>query len=259
VVAYAVLFVRGHPDLPVRAGSLAKLDPAMLLGLARVGTPYCLIGMLFSGVYLWYAHLATSFGDASLAVLGIGNRLESITYLTADGFAVAASTFVGQNLGARDSHRAEKGAWWAVSIMSAIGAALGLLFLLLPGPLLSIFTRDAEVIRLGIPYIRILAICQLFTGLEGAVGGGFAGAGNTVPPMIVHAAFALLRVPLAMWAVFDLGMGVTGIAWTMSLTCVFRGAILALWFRRGKWKMKALPVSMRPLPPAEEPEPTIVA
>ena len=45
----------------------------------------------------------------------------------------------------------------------------------------------------------------------------------------------------------------------MSLTCVVRGVILALWFRRGKWKEKMLPGSLRPLPPAEEPEPTIVA
>ena len=255
VVVYGILLARRHPDLPFNARSLARPDPATLASLVRVGAPYCAIGTLFSIVYLWYSHVLAPFGDAAIAVLGIGNRLESITYLTADGFAVATSTFVGQNLGAGNARRAERGAWRAVRIMSAIGAGLGLVFLIVPDPLLSAFTRDPEVLRIGVAYLRILSICQIFTGLEGAIGGGFAGAGNTVPPMIVHVFFGIVRIPLATWAVFGLGLGLYGVAWTMSLTCILRGIVLALWFRRGRWKEQKLH-GVRPLPPSEEPEPT---
>lgn len=256
VVAYFVLAVRRHPDLPIRAASLRRPDPAMLVSLVRVGAPYCAVGAIFSAVYLWYAHLASSFGEAALAILGLGNRLESITYLTADGFAVATSTFVGQNLGAGNPARAERGAWRAVWIMSGIGAVMGLVFLAVPELLLGIFTHDAAAIQTGATYLRILAICQIVTGLEGVIGGGFAGAGNTVPPMVVHVAFAIARIPLASWAVFGLGLGLFGVAWTMSLTCIVRGFILGWWFRRGAWKTMELPGSLRPLPPSEEPEPT---
>jgi len=230
----------------------------MLGSLARVGVPYCLIGMLYSVVYLFYAKIAAHFGDAALAILGIGNRLESITYLTAEGFAVATSTFVGQNLGARNPARAEEGAWRATWIMSALGAGIGVLFLVAPELLLRCFTADAAAIELGIPYLRILAICQIFTGLEGAVGGGFVGAGDTVPPMLIHVGFALVRFPLAAWASWGLGLGIYGIAWTMSLTCILRGVLLAFWFRRGRWKTKSLPGSLRPFPSPEEPETTMI-
>lgn len=253
VVVYIILALRRHPDLPVRTASLARFDLAMLKALTVVGAPYCAVGILYSAVYLWYAHLASFFGEASLAIIGLGNRLESITYLTADGFAVAASTFVGQNLGAGDPRRAENGAWYAVAIMSGIGAAIGVIFFVIPSQLLSLFTSDTEALRIGVSYVRILAICQIFTGLEGAIGGGFAGAGNTLPPMIVHVAFGLVRLPLAAWAVHDLELGVNGIAWTMSLTCILRGIVLALWFRRGTWKDTKLPGAQRPLPPPEEP------
>ena len=74
--------------------------------------------------------------------------------------------------------------------------------------------------------------------------------------MLVHVAFAVARVPLASWAVRRLGLGLFGIAWTMSLTCIVRGCILAWWFRLGRWKSTELAGAMRPLPPAEEPEPT---
>lgn len=258
VAAYAVLLLRRHPDLPISGPSLRRLDGAMLGSLARVGVPYCLIGMLYSIVYLFYAKIAAHSGDAALAILGIGNRLESITYLTAEGFAVATSTFVGQNLGAKNPARAEQGAWRAMRIMSALGAVIGLAFLVAPGLLLRCFTSDPEALALGVPYLRILAICQIFTGLEGAVGGGFVGAGDTVPPMLIHVGFALVRFPLGAWAGLQLGYGIYGIAWTMSLTCILRGVLLAFWFRRGKWKAKKLPGSLRPFPSPEEPETTMI-
>lgn len=256
VAVYATLIIRRHPDFPLRVASLTRLDGSMLASLVAVGLPYCAIGILYSTVYLWYAHLASAFGENSLAILGVGNRLESITYLSADGFAVAASTFVGQNLGAGNPIRAERGAWRAVRIMSAVGGVLGLVFLVLPEALLGVFVSDPEAIRIGVPYMRILAICQVFTGLEGAVGGGFAGAGNTLPPMLIHGGFALGRIPLAWWACFGLGFDLLGIAWTMSLTCIVRGFILAWWFRRGNWKRTKLPGALHPLPPSEDPEPT---
>ena len=253
-VAYVWLALGRHPDLPLETASLRRIDLAMMAALARVGAPYAAIGVLFSVVYLYYAHLASAFGAAPLAVLGIGNRLESITYLTAEGFAVATATFVGQNLGAGAAARAERGAWRAIGYMGIVGVGLSILFIALPGPLLGLFTRDAEAIRIGIPYLRVLGLCQFFTAIEGVVGGGFAGSGDTVPPMAVHVSFALVRLPLAWWAVRVLGMGLMGIAWTMSLTCIIRGAILAGWFRRGTWKSRRLPGTASTLPAAEAPD-----
>jgi len=136
---------------------------------------------------------------------------------------------------------------------------LGVLFLVAPALLLRCFTSDPTALELGVPYLRILAICQIFTGLEGAVGGGFVGAGDTVPPMVIHVAFALIRFPLAAWAGLHLNYGIYGVAWTMSLTCILRGVLLALWFRRGRWKTKMLPGSLRPFPSPEEPETTMIA
>ena len=241
-------------DLPVDRASLRRPDLRAIRDIARVGAPYFFVGALFSAVYLYYAHLAGAFGAAAIAVLGIGNRIESITYLSADGFAVAASVFVGQNLGAGDPDRAERGAWRAAWIMSAAAALMGLVLLAIPEPFVAIFTRDPEALALGVSWLRVLAACQVFTGLEGVIGGGFAGAGDTIPPTIIHVVFAILRVPLAWWAVMGLGMGPMGIVWTMTLTCIARGIIVALWFRRGAWKTKRLSPAPAPLPAAEGPD-----
>jgi putative MATE family efflux protein len=241
VAAYAGLALCRHPDLPIHLPSLGRPDGRMLSSLARVGAPYAAVSSLFSLVYLFYAHLAARDGAAAVAVIGIGNRLESITYLTADGFAVAAATFVGQNLGAGNATRAERGAWRAMGAMAGFGLAMTAVMLALPRELLSVFTEDPRVIELGVPYVRVVGLCQLFTAVEGVIGGAFAGAGDTVPPMTVHVGFALARIPLAAWAVGGLGLGIMGVAWTMSVTCMIRGVVLALWFRRGRWKHRLLP------------------
>lgn len=248
---FLVVALRRHPDLPIDTVSLRRPDMHEIASLARIGAPYFGVGALFSLVYLWYAHVASAFGAAALAILGIGNRLESITYLSADGFAVAASTFVGQNLGAKNPARAERGAWHAAGLMSAAAVVVGLAMFAFPLPLVGLFTRDPEVLLLAVPWMRVLALCQVFTALEGVIGGGFAGAGDTMPPMIVHVAVAIARVPLASAAAFGLGLGPMGIAWTMTLTCIVRACILAWWFRRGRWKSMELPGEKARLPAPE--------
>src|SRR5262249_17744702 len=146
--------------------------------LVRVGAPYCLVVSMFSIVYLCFSHVAARFGSSALAVLGIGNRLESICYLSADGFAAAAAAMVGQNLGAGRPARAARSAWTAVGMMAACGGALMLLFLAAPAPLFAIFTRDPEVIARGTTYLRILALCQIATGAEGALAGACSGSAH---------------------------------------------------------------------------------
>jgi putative MATE family efflux protein len=247
---------RGHPDMPLSREALRRPRFRGMLELARVGAPHAAIGALFSVVYLGYARIAGMQGAAALAVLGVGNRLESVTYLTADGFGVASASFVGQNLGAGDPRRAERGAWQAAGLMAGIGAVVMGVMLLVPEALLRPFTSDPAALALGVGYVRALALCQVFTAVEGALGGAFAGAGDTVPPMIIHVSFAVVRIPLALLAQDALG-GLMAVAWTMTATCVVRGALMALWFRRGAWKRRELRgFEADPLPSPEAPDVT---
>ncbi len=234
VTAFARVVLGGR-RLPFDRAALGRVDWPTIGSLARVGVPYCVVFSLFSVVYLGFSSFAAAFGSAALAVVGITNRLESLCYLTADGFAAAAATMVGQNLGARRPSRAAAAAWTAVGSMGIVAAALMLLFLVVPAPLLGLFTRDPEVIGLAVPYLRIVALCQIATGVEGVLSGAFAGAGDTVPPLVIHVAVSMVRLPLAWLAAVRWGMGINGIAWTITLTCLLRATIVAGWFLRGRW------------------------
>jgi putative MATE family efflux protein len=234
------LALRGYSSYPFDRRSLRRLDWPVLVEQFRIGAPFSLVGILFSVNYLLFARLAAPFGDAAIALIGIGNRLESITYLGADGFGAAAATMVGQNLGAGRPARAARSAWIAAGIMSAGGAVMMLAMLLFPGPLLSLFTADPGVLALGGSYLRILALCQVATGCEGVLSLAFAGAGDTLPPMIIHIIFGVLRPLAAAMLIGAWGLGLSGIVITITLSCVARAAIITLLFLRGGWATRTV-------------------
>jgi putative MATE family efflux protein len=253
--ALIVLAFRGHAGLPFQVRSLLRPEPATMLAQARIGAPYSLVGILFSVNYILFAAVAARFGDAAIAVVGISNRLESITYLGADGFAVAAATLVGQNLGAGRPARAERATWIASGLMGTAAAILTVLFLLFPRALFGVFTGEGEVVSIGVSYLRILALCQVATALEGVIGGAFVGAGDTVPPMVIHLVFAIVRPVMAIGLAVGTGLGMNGIALTITATCIVRAMVLVVIFRRGRWKDKGLPGDHPSiLPPEDAPD-----
>lgn len=210
-------------------------DRALVLSIVRVGAPPAFAGALFSVVYLFLSAFAARMGTVTVAALGIGNRLESLTFLTAGGFEVAASTLVGQALGAGIPRRAERSAWTAAGLMACCATLIGVAMLLASRPLASLFTDDPEVVEETVRFLRILAPCQIFMGIEIPLMGAFTGAGNTMPPTLISVPISILRIPMAWVLSQTLGWGPAGIWWTVSTTCCLRGALMAWWFRRNRW------------------------
>ena len=247
VAWFATLALRRHPAFPLDLGGLRRFDAAYAFGLGRIGVPYALIGILFSAVYLYFAHVAARFGTAAVAAVGVSNRIESVTYLVAAGFGLACETIVGQNLGAGKPGRAERAAWMSSGLMGAFGTVVMIAMLAFPEALIALFTSDPEVVRVGVPYVRLLALSQAFTGVELVLNGAFSGAGDTVPPMAISTSMSLLRFPLAWYCAVTLGAGLVGLGIMITVTCALRTLILAAWFRRGAWRTKAtLPAEAPP-------------
>jgi putative MATE family efflux protein len=237
-LVYVRLVIGRHHDLPFDLASLGRLDWRRIAAIAGVGAPYALVVIGFAAVYLSLSHQAAAMGVLAVAVVGITNRLESLCYIPSDGFAAAAATVVGQNLGAGKPQRAERGAWSAVAGMTLVSLPLSAAMLLAPEVLLGVFTNDPALVARGVDYVRIMGLCQLAVGVEGTLIGGFTGAGYTVPPFLVHVVFSSARIPLG-W-IFAEHWGLEGIAIMLSGTCVLRAAIIAFWFRRRTWQRAAM-------------------
>lgn len=235
VILYAIHFHRNRARFPGIPRHFRRIDPRTMLRLLMIGLPISVNTVLFSVVYLFLSKEAASIGTGPLAALGVGNRIESISYLTASSLSVAAATMVGQNLGAMQRDRARSTARVAAWLGMAVCTFWGVIFFAFAGPILSIFSSDPGVIGPGRDFLRILALCQSFMGLEIALSGVFQGAGYTLLPMGISSLISILRIPLATAACRTLGYGFIGIGWVVSLTCVIRTAVMLVIWRAGRW------------------------
>jgi len=153
------------------------------------------------------------------------------------GSSDAATTLVGQNLGAGRPDRAERSGWlctWqGLAIMSAMSA---LFYLFAPG-IAGLFTQDAWVAALVTSYLRINAIGEPFLAFSIVLGGALQGAGDTrFAALVSILTMWLLRLPLTHWLCLTLGLGASAAWWVMAATTAVQGLLIAWWFRRGQWK-----------------------
>ena len=205
-----------------------KLRGQDILQVVKIGLPTAVQSMIFSGISMVVARLIAGWGDAAVAVQKVGSQIESISWMTADGFAAAINAFIGQNYGAGNRERVRKGFYTSSVIVVIWGVFTTLMLTVFPEPLFRIFITEADVIPMGVEYLRILGYSQLFMCLEIATEGAFAGLGKTLPPSIVSILFTSIRIPMVM--LLGSKWGLSGVWWSLTISSILKGIILTVWF-----------------------------
>ena len=226
---------------PLPRGPLPLLDLSMGRRLARVGLPVAGTGVVFVAIYFLLSRVVTDAGgDAAEAGLGVGLRGEQVAFVLGSGFAAAASSLVGRRLGAGLPDLAARSAWRSTLLCAALCAAWSLALLAFGRPIASLFLDAGAARDHAVAYFTIVSWCLVPQCFEVVLDGAFAGAGLTLPPMVISILISAVRIPLARWAAFDGGLGVAGIWWTIAATAALRGVVVAVWFARGTWKTRSV-------------------
>lgn len=208
----------------------------VLWAIVKVGAPAAATGVAFSAIYVALTRITTQFGTPALAALGLGFRLESVVYVVSVGMGAAVAAIVGQSIGAGDIARAKRAGWYATGIVSAFGFVMATVSFFFAEEFVSIFSTDPDVVREAALYLRIAAFSQCFLGAEVVLESAMGGAGWTFVPMLVSTAITLLRLPVGAWAAQQ--WGTTGLWWTLALTAAARGAVMAVLWGWGRWKLQ---------------------
>ncbi len=213
-------------------------DREMAWRILRVGLPASLDQLIFRLGMLVWVRMVASLGTVAYAAHQIALNGESISFMPGWGFAMAATTLVGQGLGAGDHVRAEKDAMFCFGIAAAFMSVMGIIFVVAAPQIIGLFTSEAEVVAMGSTPLRLIGVVQPLLAAMMVFSGGLRGAGDTLTPMLVNgAAIWLLRVPLTLLATSWLGWGLTGVWLVMALDLTVRGVVLFWQFRGGRWKM----------------------
>jgi putative MATE family efflux protein len=205
-----------------------QLHKEYLRTMLRISLPVALQNGLFTIISMFVARIVAMYGTSAIAVQKVGTQIEAISYMTAQGFGSALSAFIGQNYGAKRNDRVIEGFKVATRIMTYIGILTSLILFFGAEPLFKIFINEEPTTSMGVDYLRIISISQLFMCIEITLTGGMSGLGRTMTPALIGVTFNAARIPLAyLLSTFTL-LGINGIWWTISGSSIVKGVALVL-------------------------------
>ena len=211
------------------------LDLARLRRLFWLGFPAAGQAVFEVGVFSAATALAARVSANALAAHQIALNLAAFTFMIPLGVASAAAVRVGQAIGRRDPRAAATAGWTAIAIGVGFMATAALVFLVMPRPLIRMFTRDPAVLEIGVSLLFVAAVFQLFDGLQGVTTGALRGLANTRTAMLWNlVGHWAVGLPLGYLLCFRWGLGVVGLWWGLSVGLMICGvALLFVWIKEG--------------------------
>ncbi len=232
--AFCLLLIAFRRGWVSREGRWA--DRTEVRRIASIGSPAMWERLVTHGMQLVYAKLVISYGVAAFAAHQVGLNIEALSFLPGLGFAQAATTLVGQRLGAGDGPAAKRSGWYAAWLAIATMSAFAITYLIFPAQWVALFTADQEVLAYGRTLMWVMALLQPPLALALTLNGALRGAGET--RVVLYAAILggwAVRLPLAYLFGIRLGFGLVAVWLTMWLDWLVRGAVVLLRYRRLPW------------------------
>jgi putative MATE family efflux protein len=201
------------------------------------------IGQNLIGTSSWIAlvRIISIFGSEIVAGYTIAIRIVSFILLPSWGISNAASTLVGQNLGAKKPERAEKAVYITGFVNMILLGVIGIILVSFPAPFIKLFIHEPGVVKSGIECLRIVSIGFIAYGFGMVLVNSFNGAGDTTTPLKINVfAFWMLEIPLAWILSIKAGMNEQGVFTAIVIAESVMTFTAWIVFRRGKWKDKVV-------------------
>jgi putative MATE family efflux protein len=211
----------------------------LIARLLRVSFGGLLQYLIATASWIGIVRIISLFGSTVVAGYTIAVRIIIFSILPAWGISNAASTLVGQNLGADNPDRAEKATWSVAYINLIFLGLISLLFIVFPDALTRIFTDDPGVIRHANDCLRFISFGYALMAFGMVMVHAFNGAGDTYTPSLINLfCYWMFQIPVAYILAVPVGMEARGVFVAIALAETLLGVVALAFFRRGKWKLK---------------------
>lgn len=202
-----------------------------------IGTPIGLQHMLMSCAQIFITVIVAPLGAFAIAANSFAITAESICYMPGYGISDAATTLVGQSVGARRWYMARRLAGVSVMMAMLIMGIMGVVLYFGADSIMGIMSPQQEIIDLGASALRIEAFAEPMFGCAIVCYGAFVGAGTTTIPALMNLASMWgVRITLALLLVGS--MGLDGVWTAMAVELTFRGVIFLIRLRSHSWLPK---------------------
>ena len=216
-----------------------KVDLGTVRRIVRIGFPAVLFAAQTSLAGLVLMRLVTPFGTAAVAAHNLSLRVEGLIMMPIAGVSLAAAVLVGQNLGAQQPARAEKGVWIAIGLIEAFVVLVAAAIVIFAPGIVRIFNPEPELVAVASGFLRIAAAGYIAVGVYTVLQNGLNGAGDTLPPTVITLLTTwLVQVPLAFFLPSFTDLAAYSVRWSILAGWVVSVVAYVLYFRLGRWKRK---------------------
>jgi putative MATE family efflux protein len=215
-----------------------RFDPPVLWNIVKVSAGGVAQFVIASASWVFLVRIVSAFGSAAVAGYTVAVRIIIFSLLPSWGMANAASTLVGQNLGAKQPDRAARSAWLCGHYNMLFMVAVAIFFWGAAPWLMGFFTQDPVVADHGISALRIICLGYFFYGYGMVLAQALNGAGDSVTPTWLNVlCFWAIEIPLAYVLALTVGMGPLGVFASVAISESILAVLCAIAFQRGKWKL----------------------
>lgn len=239
LAAAAMLALALRPSVRLRFRLLYRrnLDPRLLRPFLAIAWPPAVQSLAVIVAMLVFFSILGLISTLAVAAGNVVMRIAALSFMPGFGVGAAVQTLVGQALGRRDLRGAVRVGWGGVGLSVLFMGSFGLLFLLVPGFLMRLFSAGDDLVAAGTPVLRLMGLVQVVDAVGVTLAGALRGAGATRVVMLMDVLTGLcLLPPLAYLFGVVLGGGLTGAFVALLLWFSLYALSMTYWFLRGDWK-----------------------
>ncbi len=235
----AVLYLNKYHELIHFSIQNFRFDKDIFLKSLKIGLPTGLQNMVVAIGMVAIYRIVNQFNTDVIAAYSVAGRIDSFAIMPAMNFAMALTTFTGQNIGAGKLQRVREGLKATILLTAAISVFFSFVSIFFGQYLMSIFTPDYHVQVIGYRYLIIVSSFYVVFSTMFSFTAVFRGAGDTLVPMFITL-FALwfIRIPFS-WFLSQ-KIGETGIWWGIPIAWGFGLSFSFIYYLTGRWKNKAV-------------------
>ncbi|MGN0907882.1 MAG: MATE family efflux transporter [Bullifex sp.] len=216
----------------------SAIDRRELKEMLRIGLPSGIQSMLYTFSNLLIQSSVNGFGTDAAAAWAAYGKMDCMYWMTVNAFGIAITTFTGQNFGAEKPERVKKGVKTTILISGAVTIVLSLMYVFFARYAFMLFTRDGNVIDIGIRMIYVIAPAFIAYLPTEILSGTIRGAGKAMMPTIIClCGICLLRVLWISTASPMIGT-LEGVIMCYPITWVVTSTLFVIYYKRGKWLTK---------------------
>lgn len=223
-----------------------KIDKEMALLILRYGLPSGIQNSVIGLANVIVQSSINAFGKLATAAYGAYSKIEGFAFLPVTSFTMAITTFISQNLGARQHQRAKIGSRFGIFTAMALAEVIGVVIYLFAPTLIGLFSDTPAIVEIGVKQARTVSLFYCLLALSHCIAAVCRGAGKAFVPMTVMlVCWCVIRIAYIL-TVTHLGFEITAIYWAYPITWSLSSIIYLIYYFCSDWvhgfdKQKQIP------------------